>query len=205
MKIHGLACFHTYNGLRAIGSGRLKFANKHTSLFEFGNPGLGGSEYLSANIPTIFVRKFYYRDILAHLVGVVKKTRDKFGRTGFWGVSAMVDDDKPIDVAIVDCLFGIIEFADKSTIEERETCFREVIAEYDDFAPGKLEQYEARNTLVFSIKKGILSDEILQRSKSLMQIEPSAYSTLIIQLGSVANANLGELDRDAFKNIFHFK
>ena len=111
----------------------------------------------------------------------------------------MVDDDKPINVEIVDYLFGVAEFADRETVVEREKCFREVLLEHDAFAPGTLGQYEARNSLVFSIEKGILSDKILHRSKSLMEIEPSAHSTIIVQLGSVANSNLGELDQGNYE------
>jgi len=199
MKIHGLACFQTSDGLQAYGSGRLKFASKHTPLFEFRDPMRGGSEYLSPNVPTVFVRKFYYRGILAHLVGVVKKTRDRAGRVGFWGVSAMVDDDKPVNVDFVDRLFNIADFADRGTIEEREARFQEVLGEHDAFAPGELEEYEGYDSLVFSIDSGILSDEVLHRSKSLMEIEPSTYSTIIVQLGKVATPNLGELDRRKYE------
>jgi hypothetical protein len=202
MKIHGLACFQTSDGLKAYGSGRLKFASKHTPLFEFRDPMRGGSDYLSSNIPTVFVRKFYYRGLLAHLVGVLKKTRDRTGRVGFWGVSAMVDDDKPINVEIVDYLFGIAEFADQETIEGREACFQEVLGEHDNFPPGELEEYEERDSLVFSIQSGILSDEILHRSKSLMEVEPSSYSTLIVQLGNVATPNLGELNQEKFAEYY---
>ena len=195
MDIHGLACFQTSDGLQAFGSGRLKSATQNTSLFEFRDPMRGGSEYLSSTVPTVFVRKFYYRDIPAHLVGVVKKTNDKFGRTGFWGVSAMVDDDKPIDVKTVDYLLGVLEFSDKGTIGERQACFRKVLGEHDKFPPGPLAAYEAHKSLVFSIGNGALSNQILQMSKSLMKIEPSMYSTIIVHLGAMRSPNLGELTK----------
>ena len=201
MKVHGLACFETSNGLQASGSGRLQFANKHTELFEFGNPKLGGSEYLSANVPTFFIRKFYYRGILAHLIGIVKKTRDKFGRVGFWGMAAMVDDDKPIQVDIVKSLFQTSDIAHTSTLEERQELYTELLSVNDNFPPGELSQYEDRESLIFSVTDGILSDQILQRCKVLMEIEPSYYSTVIVQLGKVAIKTLGELDDQNFSEI----
>ena len=81
----------------------------------------------------------------------------------------------------------------------REARFQEILGEYDTFAPGELEEHEGGDSLVFSIDSGILSDEVLHRSKSLMSIEPSTYSTIIVQLGKVATPNLGELDREKYE------
>lgn len=201
MRIHGLACFETSNGLQASGSGRLKFADKHTGLFEFRTPKLGGSEYLSTNVPTFFIRKFYYRGILAHLVGVVKKTRDKFGRAGFWGIGAMVDDDQPLESDLVNSIFELSDRAYTSSAQERQEIYSELLAENGDFPPGDLAEYEEREVLLFSIEEGTLSDKILSRSKHLMEIEPSYYSTVIVQLGKAASHTHVELSEEQFKHV----
>ena len=198
MKIHGLSCFQTANGLQAMGSGRLKLATNHTELFEFADPKLGGSEYLSANIPTVFLRKFYYNEFLAHLVGVIKKTRDKFGRVGFWGIAAMVDDDRPLQLEIIDHLFELSYYADRPSSDERSDRFEEIVSEYTEFASGDLAPYEGNLSMVFSIPGGVLSEQVLVRFKSLMEVEPVNYSTTIVQLGQVANKNLGDLDESNF-------
>ena len=200
MKIHGLACFQTSNGLQAIGSGRLKLATNHTELFEFADPKLGGSEYLSANTPTVFLRKFYYNEFLAHLVGVIKKTRDKFGRIGFWGIAAMVDDDKPLQLETVDHLFELSDYADRPSSHERNNRFEEIVGEHTEFASGSLAPYEGKLSMVFSIPDGVLSEKVLFRFKSLMEVEPANYSTTIVQLGQVSNKNLGNLDETNFSN-----
>lgn len=198
MKIHGLACFETINGLTAFGSGRLADASRHTELFEFTNPKLGGNNYLSASIPTIFIRKFYYKGILAHLVGIVQKSRDSFGRAGFWGVAMMVDDDKPINQEVVAALLDIAVDIDTYEKVDRTNLYHEIIAQAGNYPAGTLDPYDANEVLAFSVEDGKPTDEIFQRSKDLMDIEPSNYSTVIIQLGKVANFTLGELDEHAF-------
>lgn len=201
MKIHGLACFETSNGLQAWGTGRLLFADRYTEIFEFGNPKFGGSEYLSTSVPTFFVRKFYFRGILAHLVGVVKKTRDNFGRAGFWGLAAMVDDDKPMQVEILEQLFELSDRTYTSSIQSRNDMYKSVLENDIEMPPGDLSNYEDSETMIFSVPNGILSNEILRWCKSLMMIEPSRYSTLIVQLGKVENINLGKLDAKKFSEV----
>jgi len=113
----------------------------------------------------------------------------------------MVDDDKPINVDMVDYLFGLTEFSDTEDKSKKIDLFKDVLSQHDEFPPGELSPYEASDSFVFTAKNGVLTNEILQRAKSLMEIEPSNFSTVIVQLGSVANPNLGELDDSNFSSI----
>ena len=178
----GLCYFETMNGLVAYGSGYLSEANKHSEVFEL----TCSSSIPLLDEPSMFVKKFYCSGELAHLIGIVLKREDAFGRDGFWGVAIMLDDDKELTEETWSDFKKharyVLSINEKNRINELDSILKRGSIKNPNNKLS-LAQYERNDQLLYSTGSEILdgSASIRNRPINLIKIAPRKYSTIILQ------------------------